>query len=153
MGPVKTQCYKKRPGTYSWMSLVAMLCFSRSSQYMLGAMTEKVHLSVCLWLLSPTWRRCGAQCRPSTIALMPDGWAAWSLWCSQTVHTEQWGRQVEVLKDKERRWRREGEWKERGGIWRDGGRVNCVYSAAMVKSMLSCLLVEIYSCIFHSLFR
>lgn len=28
-----------------------------------------------------------------------------------------------------------------------GGRVNCVYSAAMEKSMLFCLLVEMYSCI------
>lgn len=43
--------------------------------------------NVCLWVSVPTWRRCGAQCRPSTIASRPDGWAIWSLWCSQTVRT------------------------------------------------------------------
>lgn len=59
-----------------------------------------------------------------------------------------------------RRWRRrrrkegeeekESEGSKCGGKWRDGGKVNCVYSAAMEKSMLFfCLLVEINSCVSH----
>lgn len=96
--------------------------------------------------VNPTWRMCGAQCRPSTVASRPDGWAAWSLWCSQTVHTEWWGKGPEEVNEEKRRRRRKGKWRECGERRRDGGGVNCVYSAAMEKSMFFSLLFGICSC-------
>lgn len=44
----------------------------------------------------------------------------------------------------------ESEGSKCGERWRNSGRVNCVYSAAMEKSILFfCLLVKIYACVSH----